>query len=270
MLHLTNLLVQAYAAVNGAMGDPTKIATALSTVGFSNDKVKKILYEAMGEGGKAAWAAFKNVTAASNNPLAAAARAISASPLAAAAGKNLTDSGERLQKHIASKMSKPWAKVYNNAANTFRTQLKNGTNYADAAGKAAAGAIPGSINGVLGNGMIGTGTGWLIRIGPVSDRCQTGVRPVSCRMHSPCHSVSSPMPSPCHSVSSPMPSPRHRVMSDAQSCRMHRSVMSDAQCHCGCTVSFRMHSVIPGAVNGVLGNGKRQFGQNAHHLLNIT
>ena len=65
---------------------------------------------------------------------------------------------------------------------------------------------------------VGTGTGWLIRIGPVSDRFQTGVRPVPCRMHSPCHSVSSPMHSPCH-----------HVMSDAQSCRMHRSVMSDAQ-----------------------------------------
>ena len=58
---------------------------------------------------------------------------------------------------------------------------------------------------------LGTGTGWLIRIGPVSsDRCQTSVI-VSCRtsdLHSPCH----------------------HVMSDAQSCRMHRSVMlSDAQ-----------------------------------------
>ena len=42
---------------------------------------------------------------------------------------------------------------------------------------------------------VGTGTGWLIRIGPVSDRFQTGVTPVSCRMHtSPCHSPSSP---PC-------------------------------------------------------------------------
>ena len=76
---------------------------------------------------------------------------------------------------------------------------------------------------------VGAGTGWLIRIGSVSDWFQTSFRPVSdrfqtsgpvpCRMHSPCHSVPSPMPSPCH-----------RVMSDAQSCRMHRtSPLSD--CH---------------------------------------
>ena len=55
---------------------------------------------------------------------------------------------------------------------------------------------------------------------PVSDRFQTSARPVSsCRMHSPCHSPSS------------SPYTVHATMSF----RMHRSVMSDAQCHSGCT-----------------------------------
>ena len=56
-----------------------------------------------------------------------------------------------------------------------------------------------------GGWQIGTGKCWLIRIGPVSDRCQTSTtchRVMSRRMHSPC---------PCH----------HAMMSDAQSCRMH-------------------------------------------------
>ena len=64
-----------------------------------------------------------------------------------------------------------------------------------------------------------------------SDRCQTGFRPVSDRCQ---NSVSSPIHSPCHSPSSPpctvTMSPCHVRctvnMSDAQSCRMHDSVIS--------------------------------------------
>ena len=61
---------------------------------------------------------------------------------------------------------------------------------------------------------VGTGTGWLIRIEPVSDQCQTSVKyricagvhvTMSCQMHSHVGCT---------------------VMSDAQSCRMH-SVISD-------------------------------------------
>ena len=55
---------------------------------------------------------------------------------------------------------------------------------------------------------------------PVSDQCHAGCTvhvTVSCRVHSPCG---------------------HRVMSDAQSCRIHRSVI-----HVGCTVSLRMQSL---------------------------
>ena len=92
---------------------------------------------------------------------------------------------------------------------------------------------------------VGTGTGWLIR---GSDTFQTSVRPVSCRMHSPCHSVSSPMHSPCH-----------HVMSDAQSCRMHRSVMSDAQCHFGCTVLTEIHDSGPKVVQCWYGSGPLMF-----------
>ena len=72
--------------------------------------------------------------------------------------------------------------------------------------------------------QVGTGTGWLILyrtgFGPVSDRFQTSVMSDTQSM-SQC---------PCH-----------HVMSDAQSCRMHRSVMSDAQCHVGCTALTEIH-----------------------------
>ena len=75
--------------------------------------------------------------------------------------------------------------------------------------------------------FVGTETGWLIRIGPVSDRFQTSFRPVSdqCRMpdlrsQSMSQSLSSPMP--VHVTVS-------HVRFAESTCRMHRtrSVMSD-------------------------------------------
>ena len=86
--------------------------------------------------------------------------------------------------------------------------------------------------------FIGTGTGWLIRIGPVSDRFQTAFKPVSDQFQT--SAIVGSAESMSQPLSSPMPSPNViRVTSDAQStCRMHRtrsvisdvrSVMSDAQ-----------------------------------------
>ena len=66
---------------------------------------------------------------------------------------------------------------------------------------------------------VGAGTGWHIRIGPVSDRFQTSFRPVSDHCHVGCSTVHV-------TVSFRLHSPCDRVMSDAQSCRMH-SVISD-------------------------------------------
>ena len=79
------------------------------------------------------------------------------------------------------------------------------------------------VSGLLGREQAGLSTSDRFQTGfrPVSDQCQTSVMP-DALCHSPCHSVSSPMDSPCP-----------HVMSDAQSCRMHRSVLSDAQCHFG-------------------------------------
>ena len=59
---------------------------------------------------------------------------------------------------------------------------------------------------ILGIEYVGTGTGWLIRIGPVSDQCH--------RVMSPCH-----------------------VTSDAQWSKCHTCRMSDLRSHVGCTVS---------------------------------
>ena len=68
--------------------------------------------------------------------------------------------------------------------------------------------------------QIGTGTGWLIRIGPVSDRFQTSVMS---NCHSPCHSPSSP---PCTVQMSYVSCQICGVMSDAQSPSYPK-----AQCH---------------------------------------
>ena len=72
-------------------------------------------------------------------------------------------------------------------------------------------------------GCLGTGTGWLIRIGPISD---AGFKSVSdqCRMsdlRSPCQ---------CHSVAC-----RNCGAHVTVSCQMHSHVGS-AECHCGCAV----------------------------------
>ena len=67
------------------------------------------------------------------------------------------------------------------------------------------------------------GTGWLvIRIGPVSDQCRMS------DLRSPCHSVMSDAQSKCHTCH----------VRSAESCRMHRRVMSD--CH---NVISRMRSL---------------------------
>ena len=75
---------------------------------------------------------------------------------------------------------------------------------------------------------VGAGTGWLIRIGPVSDRFQTGFRPVS-----PCH--------PCHRVIDVLTVSCHvgcTTVRVTMSCHMHSHVEL-------CTVSCpRMRSVI--------------------------
>ena len=74
--------------------------------------------------------------------------------------------------------------------------------------------------------QIGTGTGWLIRIGPVSDQFQTGVRPVSDQCQVPY------LRSPSHSPSSPP----YRVHV-AISCQMHSLLPHAQKCPVGCTVS---------------------------------
>ena len=59
---------------------------------------------------------------------------------------------------------------------------------------------------------VGTGTGWLIRIEPVSDQCQTSVMPDAQPMSQSLYFSS--MPSPCHRVACQICG----VMSDAQKC----------------------------------------------------
>ena len=92
-------------------------------------------------------------------------------------------------------------------------------------------AEPGEVSVLLGR-FFGVGTGWLIRgsdtfrtgFGPVSDRFQTSVRPVPDQCLLP-HAQSR-----SHVTVSPPPSTVHVIMS-CQIC----GVMSDAQCHFGCT-----------------------------------
>ncbi len=71
---------------------------------------------------------------------------------------------------------------------------------------------------------------------PVSDQCQTSVMPDA-------QSMSQSLFSPIHSADATM------------SCRMHRSVMSDAQCRFGCTgVLTEIHDSGPKVVQCWYGN----------------